>query len=132
MKNVLSLTVFVLVTAGLSAGDAPLSHEEVVKQMLASMDKITMTLTSITNEESAGAAKPGLRKAAKEWVELRAKVEKLPPPPREEKERLDKEYKEKLVTANKKLTAEKIRVDNIPGGPEAIKEIRGVFAKPMK
>jgi len=132
MKNVMSLTVFVLVIAGLPAGDAPLSHEEVVKQMLASMDKITTTLTSITNEESAEAAKPGLRKAAKEWVALRAKVEKLPPPPREEKERLDKEYKEKLVTANKKLTAEKTRVDNIPGGPEALKEIRSVFAKPMK
>src|SRR5438034_4384211 len=102
MKNVLSLTVFLLVTAGLSAGDAPLSHEEVVKQTLASLDKITMTLTSITNEESADAAKPGLHKAVKEWAALRTKVEKLPPPPREEKERLDKEYKEKLVTAKKK------------------------------
>ena len=132
MKNVMSLTVFLLVTAGLSAGDAPLSHEDVVKQMLASMDKITMTLTSITNEASADAAKPGLRKAAKEWAELRAKVEKLPPPPREEKERLDKEYKEKLVTAKMRLTAEKTRVENIPGGPEALKEIRGVLAKQMK
>jgi hypothetical protein len=131
MKNLLSVGVFVLSISMAPAGGEP-SHEDVVKQMLAGLDKITMTLTTITNEESAEAAKPGLSKAAKEWVELRAKVEKLPPPPREEKERLEKEYKQKLETARKKLVAEQIRVQNIPGGPEALKEIRGVLAKPMK
>jgi len=131
MKSLLSVGGLVLFISIAPAGGEP-SHEDVVKQMLAGLDKITMTLTTITNEESAEAAKPELRKAAKEWVELRAKVEKLPPPPREEKERLEKEYKEKLVTARKKLVAEQIRVQNIPGGPEALKEIRGVLAKPMK
>src|SRR5882672_11649643 len=98
MKNLLSVGALVLFISLAPAGGEP-SHEDVVKQMLAGLDKIAMTLTTITNEESAEAAKPGLRKAAKDWVELRAKVEKLPPPPREEKDRLDKEYKEKLVTA---------------------------------
>jgi hypothetical protein len=131
MKTLLSVGVLVLFISLAPAGGEP-SHEDVIKQMLAGLDKITMSLTTITNEESAEAAKPELRKAAKEWVELRAKVEKLPPPPREEKDRLDKEYKEKLVTARKKLVAEQIRVQNIPGGPEALKEIRSVLAKPMK
>jgi hypothetical protein len=131
MKSLLSVGVLILFISSAPAGGEP-SHEDVVKQMLAGLDKITMSLTTITNEESAEAAKPELRKAAKGWIELRAKVEKLPPPPREEKERLDKEYKEKLVTARKKLNAEKIRVENIPGGAEALKEIRGVFEKQMK
>jgi len=131
MKSLLSVGGLVLFISMAPAGGEP-SHEDIVKQMLAGLDKITMSLTTITNEESAEAAKPELRKAAKEWVELRAKVEKLPPPPREEKDRLDKEYKEKLVTARKKLVAEQIRVQNIPGGPEALKEIRGVLAKTMK
>src|SRR5262252_4830958 len=116
MKSLLSFGVLVLFISSAPAGGEP-SHEDIVKQMLAGLDKITMTLTTITNAESAEAAKPELRKAAKEWVELRAKVEKLPPPPREEKDRLDKEYKEKLATARKKLVAEQIRVQNIPGGP---------------
>src|SRR5262249_32604223 len=129
MKSLLSVGVLVFFISIAPAGGEP-SHEDVVKQMLAGVDKITMSLTNITNEESAEAAKPELRKAAKEWIELRAKVEKLPPPPREEKDRLDKEYKDKLVAARKKLVAEQIRVQNIPGGPEALKEIRGVLAKP--
>jgi len=63
---------------------------------------------------------------------VRAQAEKLPPPSREQKERLDKEFKEKLEVAQKKLAGEVIRLKNIPGGPDALKEIRSVLVKQMK
>ena len=44
----------------------------------------------------------------------------------------EKEYKSKLESAQKKLYGEVSRVQNIPGGPEALKEIRSVLDKRMK
>jgi hypothetical protein len=89
-------------------------------------------LTTIKTEESADAAKPELQKAAKEWVALRGQAEKLPPPSRMEKERLEKEYKPKLEAAQKKIYGEVTRVQRIPRGPEALKEIRSVLDKREK
>jgi len=131
MKAICS-TVAVLALIGLAgAGGAP-THDDIIKQMLTTLDKIATTLASITNQESADAAKPELQKSAKEWLAVRAQAEKLPPPSREQKERLDKEFKEKLEGAQKKLAGEVIRLKNIPGGPDALKEIRSVLAKQMK
>ena len=131
MKATVAL-VALLAAVGLAAGGGP-THEEVTKQLLAVMDKITVSLASITSQESAEAAKPVLRNSAKEFLAVRAQAEKLPPPSREEKNRLEKEFKGKIETATKKLAAERVRVRNItPGGPEALEEIRSVFDKRMK
>jgi hypothetical protein len=116
---------------GFAAAGAP-THEEVIKQMLSTLDKLTATLTTIKTEESADAAKPELQKAAKEWVALRGQAEKLPPPSRMEKERLEKDYKAKLEAAQKKIYGEVTRVQRIPHGPEALKEIRSVLDKREK
>lgn len=121
-----------LALIGLAAAGEASAHDDVIKKMLLTLDKISTTLESITTQESADAAKPELQKSTKEWLAVRAKAEKLPPPSREQKERLDKEYKGKLEAAQKKLAGEVIRVKNIPGGPEALKEIRSVLVKQMK
>jgi hypothetical protein len=132
MKVMSSLMVVLAVVAVVAAGGAAPTHDEVVKQMLTTLEKLTTTLTPITNAGTADAAKPELRKTAQAWVELRAKAEKLPPPTREEKTRLEKEYKGKIEAAQRKLFAEVVRVQNLPGGTDALKEIRGVLSKPMK
>lgn len=131
MKAVSVLLAWPLTVAILAAGEAA-SHEEAVKQVLAVQDKITTALSKITSQETADAARPELQKSAKEFVALRAKIEKLPPPAPEEKSRLEKEYKGKLEAAQKKLFGEVIRVQNIPGGRAALQEIRGVLDKRMK
>lgn len=131
MKTVLSVFVLLVFITRVGAGGAS-THEDVVKQMLTSLEKMSTTLTSITGQESADAAKPELRKAAGEFGAARTKAEKLPPPSREQKDRLDKEYKGKIEAAKKKLDGEVVRVRNVPGGPDALKEISSVFAKRMK
>jgi hypothetical protein len=125
----------VLIGLAAAAGAPPQgtpTHDDVIKQMLATLDRIATTLESITTQESADAAKPQLQKSSKEWLAVRAKAEKLPPPSREEKDRLEKEFKGKLDAAQKKLAGEVMRGKNIPGGPEALQEIRSVLIKQMK
>ncbi len=103
--------------------------EDVVKEMLGLMDELTKSLASIKDEETAKAARPELQKAATRFVELRKKSETRKPPSREEKDRLEKEYREKLQVAQKKLNAEVRRVEDVPGGRTALKEIKAVFDK---
>ncbi|MCI0682284.1 MAG: hypothetical protein L0Y71_09285 [Gemmataceae bacterium] len=131
MKALPSIAVVFALVGLAAAGGAP-THDDVIKRMLATLDKITTKLASITNRESADAAKPELQKSAKDWLATRAQAEKLPPPSREQKEKLEKEFKGKLEAAQKKLAGEVIRVKNIPGGPEALQEIRSVLVKQMK
>jgi hypothetical protein len=112
------------------AKDSP--HAEAVKQTLDVLDQMSAGLAKITDQDSAGAAKEELAKLAKTWTALRQKTEKLPPPAREEKQRLEKEYKGKMEAAQRKLAGEVRRVELIPGGRAALQEIRGVLKPPAK
>ena len=113
------------------AGEAS-PHEQAILRMLGNLHEIGKILQSIETEEGAEAAKPDLRKAAKNWIEARAKTAKMPPPERAEKERLTKIYKPKVDDALKKMFTEIRRVEVIPGGKDALKEIRGVLSKDEK
>lgn len=106
--------------------------EEVVKDMLGTMEKLTGVLGTIKDEDTAKAAKPDLRQIAGRWQELRKKAETMKPPSKEEKERLEKEYKEKLQTAQRKLFAEIARVNGVAGGKDALQEISTILKKGKK
>ncbi len=121
------LAAFVLLGAGEGS-----PHEKVIQQMIASAESIAVTLKTIIDEDTAAASRPPLRKAAASWTEARAKAEKLQPPEKDEKVRLEKFYKPKLEEALKKMFNEVRRVENIPGGKEALKEITGVLQKDSK
>jgi hypothetical protein len=127
------LGVSLLILSGVvatSAADEPqASFADVVKEMLSTMEKITASLTAIRDEETAKSARPELLKAAAGWQEIVQKAAKMRPPTREEKERLEKEYKEKMQVAQKKLFAEIARVKGVPGGREALKEISAALGK---
>src|SRR5438128_1565125 len=104
------VAVFSLLAAlpGVEAGGkAP--FEEVIKQMLDTMDGLSTILGTIRDEETAKGAQPELRKAAGKWQLIHKKAEGLPPPPKEEKDRLAKQYKVKLEEAQKKLFGEVAR-----------------------
>jgi hypothetical protein len=119
----------IALVGGAHRQDKTATHDDVVKQMLGVLDKLSKSLTAINSQASADAARPELKKLAKEWMQTRQAAEKLPPPSREDKDRLEKEYKGKLEAAQKKLYGEVVRVRMVPGGPEALQEIRGVLAR---
>lgn len=112
-----------------NADDPQVSFADVIKEMLGTMDKITASLTSIRDEETAKSARPELLKAAASWQDIVQKAAKMKPPSREEKEKLEKEYKDKMRAAQKKLFEEIARVKGVPGGREALKEISAALGK---
>src|SRR5689334_22501904 len=116
----------------LSAQSGPANLEDVIKEILASMDQLTTSLKTVEDEKSAEAARPELRKAAERFVAVRTKAESIKPPAKEEKDRLEKEYKSKLFEAQKKLFGEIGRVKLLSGGQVALKEIRAVMESKKK
>lgn len=105
-------------------------HEQVLKQMIASLGKMTQALQGVKDADSAAAARPELKKAADGFLALRAKADKLPPPEPAEKERLTKLYRPKMEEAHKKIAAEAGRLESVPGAKELLKDLRGVFEAP--
>ena len=99
---------------------------DIVKEVLATMDKMTSQLSTIKDEPSAEAARPELRKSAAVWSELHTKAQNAKPPSKDERDRLQKEYREKLMEANKKLLAEIARVKGVPGGRKALDEVKEI------
>jgi hypothetical protein len=120
--------VALLRSPGQSGGKGP-THESVVKDMLGTVEQIIMVLTNVKDEASAQAARPELKKAGLRMQELRRQAREMKQPTREEKELLEKKYKNQFDEVLKKLRAESLRVKGIPGGPEAVKEIAAVEEK---
>lgn len=108
------------------------SYEDVVKQMIETMDSLSQTLATIKDEESAKESQPTLKKTAAKWQSIKKQAESLPPPSREEKDRLAKQFKVKLEEAQKKLFGEVARVSLVPGGRQALLEISSVLEKKSK
>ena len=122
----------VLFVIGVAAAGENSPYEKAVQKMIGSLDEIAATLKTVIDEDTAGAAKLDLRKSAGVWIETRAKASKLQPPEKEEKARLEKLYKPKLEESMRKMFIEIRRVEIIPGGKEALKEISGVLKKEEK
>jgi hypothetical protein len=135
MKHrILSVAVLLSLLMGLSAsrGGGKSAFDEIVQQMIDTIDSLTTTLATVQNEETAKEAQPSLRKSAAKWQIIYKKAKDLPPPSREEKDRVAKQFKMKLEESQKKLFAEVARVRTVPGGPQALLEISGVLEKKKK
>lgn len=122
----------VIIAVGFAGGAQESPYEQALQQVVESFDKIGVTLKTIMDEESAAAAKPDLRKSAASFLEARTKAAKMPPPEKDEKVRLEKLYKPKLDASMKKMFTEVRRVEAIPGGKDALKEISAVLKKDGK
>jgi hypothetical protein len=124
--------VILMLTVGVAVAGQVSPHEAMLKQAVESFEKIGASLKKIEDKASAEAARPDLRKAADAFIEARAKAEKVQQPEKEEKARLEKLYKARLDDAFKLVKTQSIRVDSIPGGREALKEIAGIWKKDSK
>jgi hypothetical protein len=130
MKRAGCIGLVIASLALLGAGESP--YEKTLKAMIGAVDSIGITLKGISDEDTAQAAKPALRKANDAFVDARTMAGKLPPPEKEEKTRLEKIYKPKLEESLKRMFSETRRVELIPGGKDALKEIAGVLKKDEK
>src|SRR5206468_4191610 len=95
------------------------SYEDLVKDMLGTVEQITKVLIDIRDEGSANLQRPALKKAAEKMLQLRKQADEFKQPNKAEKDRLAKEYAPKFESAVKKMRDETIRVKGIPGGDEA-------------
>jgi len=126
MKPTVLFGAGLLLLSGLLAVASPAgeqAHERIVKEMLETMEQITKVLTGITNQDSAAAAAPNLKKAAEKMLQLRMEAAELKQPDKAEKDRLAKEYAPKMELAVKEMRKQTIRVKGIPGGDEAVMEL---------
>ncbi len=121
-----------LMVPSLSAAQEKAQFEDTIKQMLETMDSLSTLLATVRDEETAKSSQAPLRKAAEKWHAIKKNADGLPPPPKEEKDRLAKQYRMKLEEAQKKLFGEVARVRSVRGGPEALLEISGVLDKKSK
>lgn len=106
-------------------------HEAIVKEMLSALEQITEALKTVTDEETAQAAKPALQKVAVLWEQVRKKAEAIKPPSKEERQKVEA-YAEKFVAAQKQLFGQISRVVSVPGGREVLREIRAVITPAEK
>lgn len=131
MRRAGSMAIVLVAYAIVAAGEGT-PHEKIMQEMIGALDTIGTSLKTVTDEETAAAAKPGLRKANDAFVDARTRGAKLPAPEPEEKRRLEKQYKPKFEEAIKKMNTEITRVELVPGGKDALKEIAGVLKKDGK
>ncbi len=121
--------LFVTVLMSVHGQAKVVGFEDVIKEMLAIMQDMTTTLETVTDQVSAGTAKPVLRKVAKRFVDIRRQARKMKPPTPEEKQILEKAYKAKLQSAQLKLFGQIARVKRIEGGQQALEELKTFLSR---
>lgn len=126
-----SLGIVLFTFIVLAAGEGS-PHEKIMQDMIGAFDAIAASLKTITDEDTATAAKPALKKGNDAFVDARKRAAKLPAPEKDEKIRLEKLYKPKIEESLKKMNMEITRVEMVPGGKDALKEIAGVLKKDGK
>jgi hypothetical protein len=131
MRRAGSLGIILFALSVLAAGEGS-PHEKIMQDMIGAFDSIAASLKTITDEETATAAKPALKKSNDAFVDARNRAAKLPAPEKDEKIRLEKLYKPKIEESLKKMNMEITRVEMVPGGKDALKEIAGVLKKDGK
>ncbi len=102
-------------------------HEAALKQLLDVMDRASMVLGLITNSENGNEARPEIKKFVEEFVKVRKASESLPPPKKELKDMLAKEYKTKVELSTKKFLAEIERIRRLAGMKGVLEELRPIL-----
>jgi hypothetical protein len=116
----------VLVWAGPARAED--THKKVYEEVIALMKDITKTLKTITDEDSAKAQTPALRKLGDKGKALQKRIAKLGKATKEEVADLAKMAPE-IKDTNQKLKKETERVKKIKGGKEALKALEGTKDK---
>ena len=123
-----SLLVVVCALAWSATVRAQDTYEKVLDEMIPAFTKFGDTLATIKDKKTADDAKPKLKEVAKTLGDLKERADKLGEPKGKDKEDLEKKYKDKLQEAAKKMTTEMIRISQLDGGMEIVKELSDLLA----
>jgi DNA mismatch repair ATPase MutS len=123
MRTLLGLSLVLLLAISARAADAT-DADKTAKEMLKGIGEVTTLLEGITDEKSADAAIPKLKKQMSLMKERSQKIEKLP---KEDQDQLKKKHmKEFKAAVTKMATALQAAIKKVP---TRAKEIGGVFAQ---
>ena len=121
----------------LAADDKPKPKEEkvtfdsVMKEMVTTLNTMTMALESAKDDKTAKDAKPKLVKISSQMQDLQEKAKKLGNPSPDEEKKLEEKFKVDLDAVTKKLVAEVTRLKAQPYGKDLIDALQPkVAAKP--
>jgi hypothetical protein len=129
MTRALGAAILLLTGTAALAQEGGSPHEAVVKEMIGIMERMTASLTGVKDDATAEAARPELKKAAEQFAAVRKKAEKLDQPTPEERKKITAAYQKKLAEVVARLKQEVARVQTVPGGRDALREIAQVFGK---
>lgn len=107
-------------------------YEEVVVQLMTSMEKMTKALADVKDGPTAEAALPQLKQAAAQFVDVRKKSEQLKQPDKAEKDRITAKFQKKMAEVSQKLSSEVRRISGISGAQPVLKEIQEVLKPPKQ
>src|SRR5262245_39463770 len=100
------------------------SHESLIKEMIAAFNDAADILATIKDKASADAAKPKLKKLGDKIRDIEARMDKLgKPKSKDQKEKVNQLIEKDFVAACDRLATELARIADVPGGPEALKEL---------
>jgi len=91
-------------------GGCKRTHEDALKALLAKMNEVTGVLKGVTDEASAKAAAPKLKKFAAEMEALKKEMDAMPKPTTAEEQALKSKYETPLQQAAMAFMKETMRV----------------------
>jgi len=120
----------VLVLVAFAGGCGGKSEREQLKeQEIATMNEAVDVLETIKDEESAKAAAPKLMEIAGRVKDLKKQQNALGKPSKDEQEKLNKKFDNDRKAAHDRLVHEMVRIQRIPGAPDALKDVIEEFIK---
>ena len=124
MKQLMPLVCAALLvwTSSVSAREND-THESLTKELIQSIKGISDILATVKDKPTADEARPKLRAAVKTMADLKLRSEKLGKPTKEQEEELKKKYSKMLEEQVKRLTDQAVRLQNVEGGKELLKEL---------
>jgi hypothetical protein len=123
MKTAMGLALVVGLVSGPAVRAAD-SWEKVLNDRIAFLKETTEILKTVKDKKTAKAARPKLKKMGKKYAELARRSQKLTKPSQEEGRALQKKYQKKITAATAALKKETGRVKEVPGGKEALAELK--------
>lgn len=117
MKRLALLLVLLLVTG---CGDSP---ESLTRDSIATLNEVADVLATVKDRRTADAARPTLRQLGERWRDLQKRAGAVKQPTAGESKALQERYRPEMEAAMKRYFAEVQRLLQVPGGPEALREL---------
>jgi hypothetical protein len=127
MRATRHLTIVTFAAVATLIGGCKRTPESSIRELIGLLKETTTVLKSITDENSARAASPKLRRIGEKMDALKAETDKLPKPTDADSKALMAKYQNEMFAAVMELSQERMRVIGDPklsGALRYVPEIR--------